>query len=610
MTLRARISLGIGFLLIVILLLSGLSYFSLRGIDIRNQEVVNENFQRLDAIEASTSELNKLSTGLLSFDEALNRRVVDEFELLFKEKISLVEGTETTGSEAYLIKNLKSDAEKLIMWLRAEVVGKPADNVQARTAAVTLISQISGALHSLFENNRTAVMLSMAENEAATRFARRFMLALGILCILFALSILIWLPSYVTDPIKGFGESIRLISQGDYKTRLRSNRKDEFGALANTFNEMAEQLQQVSELNFDEIVSSRNRLSTLVNNLTDRILGLNTDRKIVFLNDAMEQFIGITSKEAMGAYLPDLAVQYPVVQQLFAPFASGERRSDEVIEVKDSKGDAVYLQERVVEILKDDGSLNGYILLLTDVTDYENRTQRQTDFLAQLSHEMKTPLSAISMSLNLLEDRRLGEISEDQKGLTGTIRKNADRLLLMVNEVLQHSQHEATETKLSLDTVLLAPLIEETIAFQKTQLEAKSLTVELVQHANSLKVEADREKLRLVLDNLLSNAIRYAKQATQITFELATIPGRVSISVNDLGPGVEAEFQDKLFEKYERPNNDMSMGTGLGLSICKEYIEVHGGRIFLDTNYTDGASFVVELFRHLPREFRRKHANF
>lgn len=610
MTLKARISLGIGFLLIVILVLSGLSYYSLKSIDQRNQLVVNENFVRLNAIEATTSELNKLSAGLLSFDEVLNKRVLDEFDLVFQEKIALVEGVEVSASEKYLIKNLKSDAEKLVSWLRTEVVGKPVDNVEARTAAVTLISQISGALHSLFENNKSNVLLSMAENNAETSFARRFMLALGILCILFAISILVWLPGSVTDPIKRFGESIRLISQGDYKTRLRSNRKDEFGNLAETFNEMAEQLQKVSTLNLDEIVSSRKRLRTLVNNLTDSILGMDANRNIVFLNNAMEEFIGISNEEAMGAYLPDLALEHPIVQQLFTPIALGRSESKVAIEVKDGKGKSHYFQERVVEILASDNTISGYIILLTDVTDYENRTQRQTDFLAQLSHEMKTPISAIHMSLNLLEDERLEPISDDQKELTSTIRKNSDRLLHMVNEVLQLSQNEYTDVKLKLDTIDLASLIKETVAFQKTQLNAKSIEVQFVFQADNLKVEGDASKLRLVLDNLLSNAIRYAPVDSQIQFQLNAIPGGVAIIVKDEGPGIDYEFQSKLFEKYERSTADKTKGTGLGLSICKDYILAHGGRIYLDNSYTAGAAFVVELSRQLPRELRRKHATF
>jgi len=570
--------------------------------------VENDNFIRLNAIEASTSELNKLATGLLSFDRELDRRVVDEFELVFQEKIALVESTQSSASEQYLLKNLKSDAEKLVSWLRAEVVGKTDDGMKARTAAVTLISQISGALHSLFQGNNSGVILSMAENNAATQFARRFMLILGSMCILFAASVLIWLPSYVTDPIKSFGESIRLISKGDYKTRLSSNRKDEFGQLARTFNHMAEQLQSVSDINLNEVVSSRNRLFTLVNNLEDRILGIDANRNIVFMNSAMEEFIGISGKDMVGAYLPDLALEFPVVQQLFTLIALGQHQAEEAIESKTEDGEIEYLQQRVVEIHKNDGSLNGYIILLTDVTDYENRTQRQTDFLAELSHEMKTPISAITMSVNLLEDVRVEPITEGQKGLTKTIRKNCDRLLHMVNEVLELSQTISTDIRLNLDTIELNSFIVKAISHQQTQLDAKKISVNFNERGAGLRVEGDRSKLRLVIDNLLSNAIRYTPVDSNIFLELNAIPGGVSLTVKDEGPGVDPGFEEKLFEKYERSKGDTTKGTGLGLSICKEYILAHGGRIFLDQSYTEGAAFKVELSRQLPREIRKKHA--
>jgi PAS domain S-box-containing protein len=610
MTLKARISLGIGFLLVVILVLSGVSYYVLQNIDERNQQVVNENFTRLDAIETSTSELNKLSTSLLSFDVELNRRALDEFELIFNEKLALVESNRSSASEAYLIENLKSDSEKLVGWLRSEVVEKPADNMEARTAAVTLISQISGALHSLFENNRTAVLLSVADNAASSTFAKRSVLALGILCILFAASILIWLPNYVTSPIRSFGESIKLISEGDYKTRLSSNRNDEFGALASIFNKMAEKLEKSSDLNLDAIIASRNRLHTLVNNLDDSILGIDANRNIVFLNNAMEGFIGLKGAEVMGEYLPDLAFNYPIIQQLFNPIALGKNRSEDAIEWASPDGETQFFQERVIEILTDAGALNGYIIILSNVTDYENRTQRQTDFLAQLSHEMKTPISAINMSLNLLEDERLDKMTTDQKELSGTIRKNSDRLLQMVNEVLQITANKSIDTKLNLDTVQLAPLLEEIISHQDAQIKRKSLDVQLLQQVEGLQIEGDSEKLRLVFDNLLSNAIKHAPDGSEISCTISSLSGGVSITVKDYGSGVPAEFQERLFKKFERPAGDKLVGTSLGLSICKDFIDAHGGRIYLDTTYTDGAAFVVELSRQLPRTLRRKYASF
>ncbi len=610
MTLKARISLGIGFLLVVILVLSGVSYYVLQNIDERNQQVVNENFTRLDAIETSTSELNKLSTSLLSFDVELNRRALDEFELIFNEKLALVESNRSSASEAYLIENLKSDSEKLVGWLRSEVVEKPADNMEARTAAVTLISQISGALHSLFENNRTAVLLSVADNAASSTFAKRSVLALGILCILFAASILIWLPNYVTSPIRSFGESIKLISEGDYKTRLSSNRNDEFGALASIFNKMAEKLEKSSDLNLDAIIASRNRLHTLVNNLDDSILGIDANRNIVFLNNAMEGFIGLKGAEVMGQYLPDLAFNYPIIQQLFNPIALGKNRSEDAIEWASPDGETQFFQERVIEILTDAGALNGYIIILSNVTDYENRTQRQTDFLAQLSHEMKTPISAINMSLNLLEDERLDKMTTDQKELSGTIRKNSDRLLQMVNEVLQITANKSIDTKLNLDTVQLAPLLEEIISHQDAQIKRKSLDVQLLQQVEGLQIEGDSEKLRLVFDNLLSNAIKHAPDGSEISCTISSLSGGVSITVKDHGSGVPAEFQERLFKKFERPAGDKLVGTSLGLSICKDFIDAHGGRIYLDTTYTDGAAFVVELSRQLPRTLRRKYASF
>ena len=238
------------------------------------------------------------------------------------------------------------------------------------------------------------------------------------------------------------------------------DRPDEFGRLAVEFNRMAAELEAGSTESQAAVLESQARLTSLVDQLDELILGMDAGRVIVFVNAAMAQYLDVDPEEVLGQYMPDLALGRPRVQQLFRPIALGQDAGIAPMAVERADGTPRYLQQRVIRLREPEGGQEGdYIVLLTDVTDYEMRTHEQTDFLAAMSHEMKTPIAAITMSVKLLEDERLGHLDEDQRELTETVRKNVARLLRMINEVLSLSESEAGVTKLQLAQLDIAQLV-------------------------------------------------------------------------------------------------------------------------------------------------------
>ena len=609
MTTKARIALGIAFLLTVIAVLGALGVYHLQAIERRNAEVYRENFLRLTVTEQLIRELNELSTSLLGEDATVTQRAVERFEARFLAAVAPRDssaGDDVAG--AYLRRRLDRDVDALFARLgEREPDGTLSPG--SRAAAIRLIAEVNGALHALFTQDERAVAYAFRDNQADTGEAQRQMILLGSVCVLFALGVLVWMPSYVTEPLERFADSIRDVARGNYKTRLSVDRSDEFGRLAVSFNMMAARLDDASAQNLAEAIESRNRLTTLVNQLDELILGIDRDRVIVFVNRPMEEYLGLESESALGQYLPDLALARPRLQQLFEPIALGEGSQPEPFPVERADGSTAYYQERVVTLAPDAaGEPAGYIILLRDVTDFAERTHRQADFLATLSHEMKTPVAAIEMSLNLLEDVRLGVLDDDQRELTGVMRDNNRRLLRMVNEVLQLSQNESGETKLRLDRVELPALIATAEHEVAPLLGGKRLRLETDARHDLYTIEADGERIGWVLRNLLTNAIRYAPEGSAIRVTATNVPGGIRLLVADEGPGVDPEQREAIFGKYRRASGDATEGTGLGLTISREYVEAHGGRIYVDPAYEGGAGFVLELPRQLPGAKREAHA--
>ena len=609
MSTKARIALGIAFLLTVIAVLGALGVYHLQAIERRNAEVYRDHFLQLTTTEQAIRELNELSTALLSEDVELTERAISRFEesllvaLPNRDSVAVVD-----VAADYLIRRLDRDVANLLVRLRE----RDADGMlrdASRASAIRLILEINGALHSLFTQDERAVAFAFRDNQRTTAAAQRQMIVLGAVCVLFALGVLVWLPTYVAEPLERFANSIQDIARGNYKTRLPVDRSDEFGRLAVSFNMMAARLDDASAQNLADVIASRNRLTTLVNQLDELILGIDRDRVIVFLNRPMEEYLGLEAESALGQYMPDLALAKPRLQQLFEPIALGDGVQPEPFAVTRPDGSQAYFQERVVTLAADAaGEPSGYIILLRDVTDFAERSNRQSDFLATLSHEMKTPVAAIEMCLNLLGDERIGTLDEGQRELADVMRENNQRLLRMVNEVLQLSQNEAGEVQLNIERVNLPRLLAETEAEIRPLLAGKDLRVETSTPADLYSVEADGERLRWVVRNLLTNAIRYAPAASAIEVDVRNVAGGVRLSVADRGPGVPADQREAIFRKYRRASGDKTVGTGLGLTISREYVAAHGGRLYVDEDYTEGARFVVELPRQLSEVERQRHA--
>ena len=607
MTIKSRIAFGIAFLLTTITLLGVLGHHYLARIEERNAQAYRDNYLQLTALEEVQSQLTRVSSGLILERDPLTQRTVERFAEAVEMLASKMSSRSGDAARTRAQTTLLEDLELVEQVARRQLGGNAPQGDEQRRRLRSLLDEASSALHVEFELNQQAVAYAFADTEATTQQARKRIILLGAICVLFAAAILIWLPGYVTAPFKAFERSVDEIGRGEYTHRLRVDRSDEFGRLAEAHNAMLDQLEEQSRERVGELIASRNQLRGLVNELDDMILGMDPERTIVFMNANMERYLDLHAEDALGQYMPDLALTKPRLQQLFEPIALGQARAIEPFELTDARGRRVFYQERVVELRNADGKLTGYIITLSDVTDYEEKTNRQTDFLATLSHEMKTPISAIKMSLNLLEDTRLGELDEDQRELTETIRSNSERLLRMVNEVLRHSENESGEVRLDLQPVALEDLLVRCVAQVQPLALEKALTIAASAEPELPIIEADPMRIEWVVNNVLSNAIRYAPTGSTVEIDLYAVPGGVHLVVSDRGPGVPAGEEEAIFEKYRRATGDTTKGTGLGLAISREYVEAHRGRIYLDEAYTDGARFVLELPRVLPEELRRRH---
>ena len=220
----------------------------------------------------------------------------------------------------------------------------------------------------------------------------------------------------------------------------------------------------------------------------------------------------------------------------------------------------------------------------------------KTNFISVISHELKTPISAILMSLKLLEDNRIGNMNSEQKELAQSIQDNSDRLLKITGELLKMTQVEAGVLHLNPKITKPIELIDYAIKATRVLAEHWKCNIEVEYPDEKIpKIFVDNEKIAWVITNLLSNAIHYSSENSRIIVGARQLNGKVEIYVRDFGKGIDARYHKTIFDRYFRVPGTKVQGSGLGLSISKDFVEAHGGTIRVESEIGKGSCFIVSL---------------
>lgn len=399
-----------------------------------------------------------------------------------------------------------------------------------------------------------------------------------------ALTFVINFPSIIARPVKALTEGIREIANKNYSKRIHLDQKDEFGTLAETFNVMAEKLDEYEHSNLAEIKFEKSRIEAIINKMNDGIFGLNDKMEILFFNAAAERIFGLKESEVTGRLAPDIAAGNDLLRTVLNSEPKTQLRI-----FADNK-ESFFTQESIV--IQTENSVGGRVILLRNVTPFKELDVARTNFIATISHELKTPLFAIKMGTQLLEDKRVGDYNADQLDILSSIKANADRLLRITGELLNVSQVESGQIQLKKEWVKPGTIVLR--ALQAVQVHAGEHHIQLKEDIEKdlPYVSLDEEKTTWVLINFLTNAIKYSHENGTVVVQVSREEQDIHFRVTDQGRGIEPRYLDQVFDKYFKvPGGKQQAGTGLGLSISREFIEAQGGRIWARSEFGAGSVF-------------------
>jgi signal transduction histidine kinase len=396
-------------------------------------------------------------------------------------------------------------------------------------------------------------------------------------------------------PLGVLGQTARRLGEGDVAVRARVDSGDEIGALARELNTMAERIQKYRQSSLGELLEAQLAAQATIDSLPDPVLVVALDGELRHANEAAEAVLQARAEAGAGALAKLEPTIRSVVERLRQHVAAGHgaylpKGLDEAIKIATGDGERLLLP-RAAPLYAEEGDVVGATIVFQDVTRLHRFEELRNDVVATVAHELRTPLTSLRMAVHLLAEQAVGPLTPKQGDLVFAAREDCDRLQSIVDELLDMSRIQADRIELRLTTHDPEDLVHEAIETQRSAAEARAVELRSELLPDTPQVIADRERILLVLANLLGNAIRYGPAGGTVTVRAIPQDGVLRVEVSDKGPGVAPEHRQAIFDRYVRAPGASPGGAGLGLFIAKEIVHAHGGEIGVDSEPGGGATF-------------------
>ena len=401
----------------------------------------------------------------------------------------------------------------------------------------------------------------------------------------------------VTSSIEKMSSQVKKMALGNYGTVVGINTDDEIGDLAKVFNQISKKIEEEQAVTETE----RRKLATIIESMMDGIITTDNNGKIILINTSAEDMLGGRDDEIfIGKDVLKILniTEYESIEEIL-------EAEDSLLVNASNDNDELLLRAEISKIEKEDTEdlmqmsteLEGYIIVLYDVTDQERQEKERREFVSTVSHELRTPLTTMNSYIEALEEGVL-EDKELAPQFIDTIHKETTRMIRMVNELMQLGKMDIKEEHYEKEFIDINKMLEQiTDRFALTHPEKN-----FIKHISKtpIFVEGDQDKLTQVFDNIVNNAIKYSPNGKNITIRVRQNyhHNRVSISIKDEGVGIPLVHIDKIFNRFYRvdKSRQRSMGgTGLGLALAKTIVEAHKGRIWAQSREGYGSIIFVTL---------------
>jgi PAS domain S-box-containing protein len=344
------------------------------------------------------------------------------------------------------------------------------------------------------------------------------------------------------------------------------------------------------------------RLNSTLDNVVDAIITINESGSIESWSKGAERLFGYTTEEILHRSVKNLVADpqaFVLDVSLRSHMSTGEQRAHgqrRQIEALHKEGHKIPVDLGLSEMYI--GSRRLFVGIMRDISERLEIDRMKSGFVSTVSHELRTPLTSIGGSLGLLVGGAAGPLSAKAAKLIDIAKQNCDRLVRLINDILDLEKAESGKLELRLEEQALVPIVQQAVELNRGYADSFGVSIKLEPHQRDVKVLVDHDRFIQVLTNLLSNAVKYSPKDSVVRVSVSAHEGVAKVSVIDEGPGVPPEFEKRIFQKFSQADSSDTRakgGTGLGLSIARTLMERFGGRIDFEHGRRSGANFYMTL---------------
>ena len=595
---RQKLVLGFGGLLAVIAVVGAMTMVQIDDLGKAIAMILRENYRSVVACQDMKESLERMDSGILftlAGQELEGNRLIGEYTSRFRSALQAELGNITLPGEREKAERIESLFERY-----AEEIPLATQATRTTEARRTdYFSRLQPLFREIKDIAQEILLMNQTNMNEANNAARRLadtahdrmltaILASAFLAILFSYLAHRW----ILQPINRLNESANEIRRGNLDLVLEAGSKDEIGRLSESFNEMAAALRQVRKEDRVSLMRTRRATEEIFKTLPTAISVLDLDGRVEFSTATADRYFGLKP----GVFAGDLGYDWmsPLIRQALDEDRIVERdpRNGYVQQFADNR--EYFFQPMAVPIQAgpDRREPTGVALILKDVTQVHEQHEMRSGVVSAVSHQLRTPLTSLRMSIHLLLEEQVGALNEKQTELLLAARDDSERLVAILDDLLDINRMESGKSRIALEPATPRALARDSIEAFLADAKDKGVTLVNDVPDDLPEVMADAEKIRHVFANLLSNALRFTGPGGAVTIHASLERGCVTFAVEDTGKGIAAADMKQVFEPFYRaPGQDDRSGLGLGLAIAREIVRAHGGEVGAESVVGKGSVF-------------------
>jgi len=558
--------------------------------------ILHENYDSVVACQNMKESAERMDSALaftLAGQWDMSRKMYDENLPIFEQNLTKELNNITLPGEgvlAFKVRDLHQQYVALATsFFATPDIAKRRDMYFSRM--LPLFTEIKNTAQDILDLNQNNMI--SADHKARDLSARsiQYMLVAMILGLVCALGFVHLLLRSILSPIQSLTRFSRELGDGNLDQVVPVVSDDELGQLADAFNKMAAKLRAYRQVTSDEILQARQMTEITFSAFPDPIIAFDSRGALNFKNPAAERLL---QKLRLDDHLPE-----QLSEQVDGVLKGGEDYIPvsfaNAICVRPDDKETFFLP-RVIGIRGDKGAIFGGAVVLQNVTRLRLVDELKTNLVSTVSHELKTPLTSVRMALHLLLEETIGELNAKQSELLLAARDDSERLLVMINDLLDLARLEAGTEHMMIEPRTPGDLVASAIADSKDIADRNRVRLVPLLAEDSLPLVAvEWQQISHVFSNLIHNAVKHSRPGEDVIVKAAREDGGIRFSVTDTGAGIPSKFQPYVFEKFYRVPGAERTGAGLGLSIAREIVRAHHGSIGVRSTPGQGAEFYFDI---------------